>query len=613
VRLPVELPVALSPTGKSDDLRRAIATTLRTCERDPIDALRQSRAMVRNWPEVPTAHRLLAFVLRKANRHREADAVDLTAIALSEQQPGQIAARDAAESGNWERAEILVRDHLKRDPEDASAAKLLADIAARFGAVREAEIFYRRSLTLAPGYHNSRLALATLLSRSGRESDALAVVDEALDRDPDHVGALSLKAALLGHGRRLDEADRLFRKLLSKHPCNATALASHAYLLKTVGRTEECISAYRKAISSDRTNGRAWFGLANLKTVRFTQDDIAAMRAALPDATDHDDHRVQLHFALGKALSDHHDYEAAFEQYAAGNAARRARFPYDADALSSDISKVARVFSPALVKARENAGSPARDPIFIVSLPRSGSTLVEQILASHPQIEGTEELYEIEGIAHAIGGENSITAYLDKIADFSAAGLRNLGDQYIAGTRRHRTTDRPYFTDKMPNNWKFIGLIHLILPNAKIIDVRRHPLGCGFANFAQFYNWGVNFSHDLTDIGRFYRDYVRQMAHFDHVLPGKVHRVFYEDLVENFEDEVRRLLHYLEVPFDAACLSFFENKRAVHTPSAEQVRRPINRDGMERWRHYEPWLGPLKESLGSVLDCYPAVPNRWPD
>jgi hypothetical protein len=258
-------------------------------------------------------------------------------------------------------------------------------------------------------------------------------------------------------------------------------------------------------------------------------------------------------------------------------------------------------------------GAQARDPIFIVSMPRSGSTLVEQILASHSLIEGTEELYEIEGIARSIGRENSKTAYLDEIANLPADRLKTLGEEYIEKTRRYRTTSRSYFTDKMPGNWWYAGLIHKILPNAKIIDVRRHPLSCGHANFAQHYNWGNNFSYDLTDMGKFYSDYVRQMAHFDRVAPGRVHRVIYENLVEDLEGEVRRMLDYLDLPFDPACLRFFENKRAVHTPSSEQVRRPINREGMTTWRNYEPWLGPLKEALGPVLDLYPDVPAEWPD
>jgi tetratricopeptide (TPR) repeat protein len=586
-------------------LRSAMDAALQTAARDPVGAVDQAYRIVEAWPDQPAGRRLLSFLLRKAGRTEEADQTDLTSVALSARQPGVVAAREAWAAGRWEDAEVLIRDHLKRDPEDAGAAKLLADIALRFEATREAETFYKRSLLLAPGYHDARLALATLMVRAGRSDEALAAADEVLARDANHFDALSLRAGLLHRSRRMDEADEAFRALTTRHPDSAMAWLTYAHLLKTVGRIDDSIAAYRHAIDSDPANGLAWFGLANLKTVKLDQGDVAAMREALSAAVD-DEHRIHLHFALGKALDDLAAYEAAFEQFSAGSAIRRKHAPYDPDVLSGEVRKVEQVFSPALMARR--TGDPSHDPIFIVSLPRSGSTLVEQILASHPLVEGTEELYDMERIARLVGGRNDPGAFVDGIADVTAGRLAALGRDYIESTRRYRVTDRPKFTDKMPGNWRFVGLINKVLPNARIIDVRRHPLSCGLANFSQHFNWSVDFSYDLTDIGRFYRDYVREMAHFDRVAPGIVHRVFYENLVDDLETEVRRLLDYLELPFDRACLSFFENRRAVHTPSSEQVRRPINREGIERWRHYEPWLDPLKQALGPVLDCYPAVP-----
>jgi hypothetical protein len=353
--------------------------------------------------------------------------------------------------------------------------------------------------------------------------------------------------------------------------------------------------------------------MANLKTFEFQADDIDAMQRGLQREDVDDDGRIHLHFALGKALGDRGEYGAAFAQYRKANELRLAQSPHDAQTVHANVLTVEKTFTPAFFAAIARAGYPARDPIFIVSMPRSGSTLVEQILASHSAVEGTEELFDMGRIAGAIAPNEPEGAYKGKIAGMTSAELRELGKGYIEATRRFRQTDRPYFTDKMPSNWALLGLIHTILPNAKIIDVRRHPLGCGFANFAQHYNWGINFSYNLNDMGLFYADYVRQMAHFDHVLPGLVHRVFYEDLVDNFEAEVRRLLDYLGLPFEETCLNFHRNKRAVHTPSSEQVRRPINRDGMSTWRNYEPWLGPLKEALGPVLTAYPGVPQDWPD
>ena len=317
---------------------------------------------------------------------------------------------------------------------------------------------------------------------------------------------------------------------------------------------------------------------------------------------------IHLNFALGKALDDRGDYEPAFAAYVEGSRLRLDKVPHDPAKVEANVEKVRAVFSAPFIAERKGWGDPAPDPIFIVSLPRSGSTLVEQILASHPLVEGTEELFDVERIALELAPGKPAGAYLDRIATLPQHEVRALGTGYLAATRRVRHTDRPFFTDKMPSNWVFLGLIHTILPNARIVDVRRHPLGCGFANLSQHFNWGINFSYDLAHIGRFYTAYVRQMAHFEALLPDRVLRITYENLVDDFEPEVRRLLDFLGLPFDEACLRFFENRRAVHTPSSEQVRRPINREGVERWRNYEPWLGPLKDALGPVLEAYPGVP-----
>jgi tetratricopeptide (TPR) repeat protein len=574
-------------------------------------ACREARALTRAWPDAAETWRVLAVVLRKAKRSIEADAADLEAIALCEQRPAALAAREAIAAGELERAEILVRDHLKRDPEDAAAAKILAEIAVQCGAVREGEIFFRRAILLAPAYQIARFALANLLSQLKRDAEVLVVLDDLLARAPEDLGALSLKAGTLTKLRRMGDADKTFRHLLACHPRNVLGWLNYGYLLKTVNRIDDSIAAYRRALALNGATGLAWWGLANLKTVRFDQSDVATMRAALAQTDLHPSDRLHLSFALGKALDGLGDFEGAFASYDSGNRLRRAQFPYDAAIVADDVKKVEQVLSADFFAARTGGGTPARDPIFIVSLPRSGSTLIEQILASHPLIEGTEELYDLERIALQMGDGRSSSSYLDKIQDVTPAGFAAMGQEYLYTTRQYRRTEKPFFTDKMPSNWKFVGIIKLILPNAKIIDIRRHPLGCGLGNFVQHFNHGINFSYDLTDIGKFYKSYVRQMAHFDAACPGLVHRVFYEDLVLDFENEVRRLLAHLELPFDAACLRFFDNKRDVHTPSSEQVRRPINRDGMDSWRNYERWLGPLKHALGSVLEQYPVVPSTW--
>jgi hypothetical protein len=305
-----------------------------------------------------------------------------------------------------------------------------------------------------------------------------------------------------------------------------------------------------------------------------------------------------LHYALGKALEDRGDHAAAFHQYARGAQLRRAELNYDADEMTASVRRSKALFTRAFFEARAGSGSPSNGPVFIVGLPRSGSTLIEQILACHSSVEGTMELPDISFIATRIGwpGGSKI------LADCRPAELATLGEIFLERTRIHRRLDRAFFIDKMPNNFRHIGLIHLILPNARIIDARRYPMGSCFSAFKQHFARGHAFSYRLTDLGLYYRDYVELMAHFDEVLPGCIHRVIYEDLVADTEGEIRRLLDYCGLPFEEACLKFYENNRAVRTVSSEQVRRPIFRDGLDQWRHYEPWLGPLKEVLGPTLE-----------
>ncbi len=586
------------------DVDLVLRDIVASIDRNPGQASARARALIRDYPDLAVAHRVLAATLRRLGNVREAENVELKAIAIGLRHPAVAAAERAIADERLEEAEQLIRPYLRENPEDAGGALILGTIAEKCGATKEAENLYRRGFVLAPAYLEARIALFKLLNQAGRQDEAMAVLDDVLDRDPNHLPALSLKGNLLLQSRRMEEAQTVYRRLVRAHPGDGRGWMGHAFVLKTIGQLDDAIDAYRNAVRLEPQRGNAWFGLANLKTVRFSRDDIDRMTAALDHDDQDDDDLLHLHFALGKALHDHGDFENAFAHYARGSALRREKTPYDPEILHANVRKAERVFTPEFFAARADAGFAARDPIFIVSLPRSGSTLVEQILASHPAIEGTEELFDLERIARELAPKAPAGGYLDRIADLSLAALRERGKHYVEATRRHRHSDRGLFTDKMPSNWVFTGLIHTILPNAKIIDVRRDPLGCGFANFSQHYNWGVNFSYDLTDIGRYYADYIRMMDHFDRVLPGKVHRVMYEDLVNDLETEVRRLLDYLELPFDEACLRFFENRRAVHTPSSEQVRRPINTEGLYTWRNYEKWLDPLKDALGPALHGY---------
>jgi hypothetical protein len=405
----------------------------------------------------------------------------------------------------------------------------------------------------------------------------------------------------------------LYSNLLAQHPRQPRIWMSYGHALKTHGREVDSVEAYRKSIELLPSLGEAYWSLANLKTVRFTPEQIESMRAQLTRADLGDDDRFHLHFAMGKALEDAHAYEESFQHYSRGNQIRRAGVQYSADDISAQTQRNKALFTPEFFSQRHEYGHPSAAPIFIVGLPRAGSTLIEQILSSHSLVEGTMELPDIPALAKAVmqdarrDGEQ--TLYPQPLADLSAAQCHELGERYLERTRIQRKSDAPYFIDKLPNNFTHLGLIQLALPNARIIDARRHPLGCCFSGFKQHFARGQNFTYGLEDIGRYYHDYVELMAHFDAVLPGRVHRVFYESMVEDTEQEVRRLLEYCGLPFEPGCLRFYENERDVRTASSQQVRQPIYRGGLDQWRHYDPWLGPLKTALGPVLQRYPQVPE----
>jgi tetratricopeptide (TPR) repeat protein len=383
---------------------------------------------------------------------------------------------------------------------------------------------------------------------------------------------------------------------------------SQGHALKTAGRQAESIEAYRRSIELEPSLGEAYWSLANLKTYRFAPAEIEAMATQLARGDLGAEDRLHFHFALGKAMEDAGDHAAAFAHYAEGNRLRRTTLAYDADETTALVRRAQSLFTPDFFASRRGSGAPSPDPIFVVGLPRSGSTLVEQILASHPAVEGTMELPDLLGLVRELSGRtrrSEPSKYPDALAELGPEALRALGERYLAQTRIQRKTDKPFFIDKMPNNWAHVGLIHLILPNARIVDTRRHPLSCCFSAFKQHFARGQGFTYSLEDVGRYYRDYAALMAHFDSVLPGRVHRVHYERMVEDTETEIRRLLAHCGLEYDERCLHFYENDRAVRTASSEQVRSPIFRDAVDHWRHYEPWLGPLRQALGPVLDGYP--------
>jgi Sulfotransferase family/Tetratricopeptide repeat len=472
-----------------------------------------------------------------------------------------------------------------------------AETALRASDFAAAAQLLRRCVERSPRFAAARQHYATLLLQQlGDPAGALAQIDVLLAREPKNAAYLAFRAAALGQIGDYDASLAAYERALAVKPSDARLWLRHGHALKTAGRTPDAVAAYRRSLTL-QPSGEAWWSLADLKTFRFTPTDVAAMRALLQQPSLPD--RAQLHFALGKALEDTADYAGAFAQYDLGNALKHATSRYDPNEMTRYAARAEALLTQDFFAARADSGSDAQDPIFIVGLPRSGSTLVEQMLASHSQIEGTMELADMIAIARqAMGpGPFDFNAYPGALVHRTPNELRALGDAYVARTRVYRRSDRPFFIDKLPNNFVHTGLIHLILPRARIIDVRRDPLACCWSAFRQHFAVGQPFSYALTDLGRYYADYVRLMAHFDAVLPGRVHRIRYEELVAEPEAEIRRLLAYCGVPFEEQCLRFHENRRAVRTASSEQVRRPIFTDGLESWRPFEPWLGPLKAVL----------------
>lgn len=512
-------------------------------------------------------------------------------------------------------AERILRARLFKAPTDVAAIRMMAEVAGRLGRYEDAEHLLARCLELSPEFSAARQQYAMLLHRNNKAEAALVQIERLLREDPANPAIRNLKAAVLCRTGDYLPAIAIYRELVAQFPSQARLMLSFGHALKTAGERDEAIAAYRSCTEIDPGFGEAYWSLANLKTFRFHVSEINAMRVQLRRDDLETEQRAQFEFALGKAMEDGAAYDVAFGHYANGNALRRAMLPYAPEDASARVRRTISTYTPSFLQDRADWGAVAADPIFVVGLPRSGSTLIEQILSSHSQVEGTMELPEIISISRALRSEvgaDGTPAYHDALARKSAEEVRALGEEYLARTRIQRKTGAPFFIDKMPNNFFHIGLIHLILPNARIIDARRHPLACCFSGFKQYFARGQNFSYGLEDLGRYYRDYVALMTHFDSVLPGRVYRVIYERMVDNTEVEVRRLLDHCGLPFEEGCLRFFENERPVRTASSEQVRRPIYREGVDQWRNFEPWLGPLKTALGDVLDHYPDPPAAMP-
>jgi predicted Zn-dependent protease len=575
---------------------------------DSVTALRRALKL---QPASPDGWRLLADALTATGEPVAADHARAQYIKTANKDPRLMEAAAALVGNDLPVAEARLRAHLAAFPTDIAALRMLAEVAGRLRRYSDAQELLERCLELAPSFDAARHNYAVVLNRQFKAKEALPQVERLLGKDPRNPGYQNLKAAILANMGDYADSIAVYERVLGEYPKQPKVWMSYGHALKTAGRRDDSIGAYRRAIGMEPKLGEAYWSLANLKTFRFSAADAAAMRAALARQDLDDDDRLHFEFSLGKTLEDECLYEQSFAHYAAGNAIRRRLHPYDADENSRFVARSKRNFTADFFAARR-AGATSGAPIFILGLPRAGSTLLEQILASHSLVEGTVELPDMPQIVRELaarGDRRSEEPFFDVLAALSHSELRALGERYLESTKVHRKAGAPFFVDKMPNNCLYVGLIQAIVPNAKIIDARRHPLGCCFSAFKQHFARGQNFCYDLTDLGRYYRDYVELMAHIDAVLPGRVHRVFYESMIENTEVEVRRLLDYCGLPFEEQCLRFYENDRAVRTASSEQVRQPIFKDGMEQWKNFDAWLGPLKDALGPVATGYPEVPD----
>ncbi|MEP1422199.1 MAG: sulfotransferase [Erythrobacter sp.] len=573
-----------------DDNRGALAAFTRATRFNP--------ALEASWRE-------LSRLEADAGRVAESNAAKVQQERIARLPRELVAVTNHLAEGRIARAEEICRHYLRthptRDVAHIEGMRLLAKIGIELGVLDDAEFLLESAVEFSPDDVQLRLDYIDALRRRQKSAEALEQAELLIKRDPESPvfqSRLAIERIQMGD---YEGGLELFDQVLAKLPNDPASLTSRGHALKTKGDRREAEESYRSAIAVKADHGDGYYALANLKTYRFEQSEIAAMRAQLERSDLAFMDRVHLHFALAKACEDEGDYEAAFQHYDAGNSLKRAQTRYKAETMSGELARQKEHCTAELFAKHKGSGHDARDPIFILGLPRAGSTLLEQILASHSQIDGTLELPNTLALAHRLRGRKAgQSLYPQVLHDLTAEQLEKFGTDFIENTRIHRQ-GAPLFIDKMPNNFRHIGLIHLILPNAKIIDARRAPLDCCFSGFKQLFAEGQEFTYGLHEVGQYYADYVDLMDHWDAVLPGKVLRVQHEDVLDDLEGQTRRMLDFLEVSFEEQCLAFHKTDRAVRTASSEQVRQPINRKGQDAWKPFEPWLGPLKKTLEGHL------------
>ncbi len=563
------------------------------------EAVARNNALLGSW-------QMLGQIHERAGRDVPADFAHAQVEYLSALPPQLRSVASLIQEGRLYKAEQLCRHFLQKHGHHVEGMRLLAQIAASFNVHDEAEFLLESAVVFDPTNVGAHFDYVGTLQKRQKLSQALEQADLLRAKDPENPQVEMLYANQSLAVGNFDEALQIYQHQSARAPNNPGIHLTMGHALKTTGQQAEAIAAYTRAYRLKPDFGDAYWSLANLKTYRFDAEQIAAMRAIEDAPTTQLADRYHLCFALGKGLEDHGDYAESFAYYDRGNRLKREEVGYDWRRVTREIDRQIEHTPAALFAGKAGSGHAARDPIFILGLPRAGSTLLEQILASHSMIEGTMELPNILALSHKLGGRRRIDEepdYPANLGDFSAADFVAFGEAFIADTAIHRKSGKPFFIDKMPNNFRHIGLIHLILPNAKIIDARRGATSCCFSGFKQLFAEGQEFTYGLEEVGHYYSDYVRLMAHWDAVLPGKVLRVTYEDVVTDLETQVRRMLDFLDLPFEDACLNFHQTERAVRTASSEQVRQPIFKSGVDQWENFSPWLEPLRAVLGPELSA----------
>jgi len=553
-------------------------------------------ALIGSWQKI-----VELFTLK---RHPNLKSAEQQLLLLKRLPAPVLGAMDLMHEGKLYKAEQVCRQFLQKHKHQADAMCLLAEIGLKLKVFDDAEFLLESCTSLYPENEQALALYINVLNRLGKFKQAAEYAELFLQKfSTQQATQITVRATLANchvNLGRLESGIAIYNSILEDSPNRAGIYVQLGHVFKTAGLPEQATQAYKQAYTIENELGDAYWSLANIKTYQFSPLELETMEGLLEKDTLKTEDRIHIYFALGKAYEDSKEFGLSFKYYQAGNRLQQQINGYNAKSSTELINQQIKHTDESLFNKNTSSGNISPDPIFILGLPRAGSTLIEQILASHSMVDGTRELHNILGIALKLRGRiaSSDPEYPKNLAKLSEEQLKQLGDMYLRDTKPYRQ-NAPFFIDKMPNNFVHIGLIKLILPNAKIIDARREPMACCFSGFKQLFGEGQDFSYGLTDIGTYYKDYERLMTHWDSILPGEILRVQHEDLVEDLEGEVRRILDYCNLPFEQACVEFYKTKRNIHTPSAQQVRQPISKKGLTQWKHYQPYLQELEMALGN--------------